>query len=438
MSLLLVFHDESRAVVCSDDLAISFSQDGAPVPASEKVCKFVLIGGLIFGAVGRSDICQSLSRGTQRLVEQNPSLSVSQLAEILPAILRQRWASRTADNNLPIGNDALEVAAIAHDGKRIRSYVFTSGDNFRAIETTSDPNARVFALGAYGPSDTPRLEQLTHAMERADGKGPGWVAAHLEATVEDLHARSPRVIGAPWFYAAIDRNGVIALPGRFTPAPEVVESVAAHHVTTLKDTAQSGVNRFFVGSILTPVATAPDTVGNADGGNGIAPPITASLSMSAAVTNGLGGSGLTGNGAVSNLENAVDGDYTTKATLSVTGNSGANEAIVALTGPPAITQRYVSLTLQLVLDLTTNSLNHAGPLDGLEVTYSTTGPNGLFTTFNIYNPPTTFARTLYSITLPANTNPSQVVVIVGVVASSANTAGSTIAGIYDARIIAQQ
>lgn len=101
-------------------------------------------------------------------------------------------------------------------------------------------------------------------------------------------------------------------------------------------------------------------------------------------------------------------------------------------------RRYTTQTPELNLDLASNNLNNPHVGDGLSVSYSTNGPNGLFTTYNNWPPATMFGRTAYSLTLPANTNPSQVVVLISVVASSTNMSGTTTAGIYDARIVATQ
>jgi hypothetical protein len=124
MSLLIAFHDSNRAVVCSDDRAISFNAAGEPEESLERACKFILIGALIFVAVGRSDVCRALNAGMRRMLAAD-SFSVVELARILPEMLRRQWAARKVDPHGPLIYDALETAIIGHDGGRIRSFVFT-------------------------------------------------------------------------------------------------------------------------------------------------------------------------------------------------------------------------------------------------------------------------------------------------------------------------
>lgn len=62
MSLLAVYHDSKRAAVCSDDRSISFSAAGEAVAMDSRVPKFMLVGTLLFAAVGQSDVCGRIER----------------------------------------------------------------------------------------------------------------------------------------------------------------------------------------------------------------------------------------------------------------------------------------------------------------------------------------------------------------------------------------
>jgi hypothetical protein len=80
--------------------------------------------------------------------------------------------------------------------------------------------------------------------------------------------------------------------------------------TTTKTTAINGSGRFFVGSIITPAATAPNTTGNNDGGVG------ASFGQAFVLFGGLATPTTSGGGSVTNPNNAIDGNPTTFAEIT--------------------------------------------------------------------------------------------------------------------------
>jgi hypothetical protein len=82
--------------------------------------------------------------------------------------------------------------------------------------------------------------------------------------------------------------------------------------TTTKTTAINGSGRFYVGSILTPIAGAPDTVGFGDGGVG-AQNGGATIYLGGATANTIGSGG-----SITNPQNAIDGNLTTSATVTDT------------------------------------------------------------------------------------------------------------------------
>ena len=54
MSLLLIYFDSGRAVVCSDDRAVRFDEAGQTEPMEERVPKFCRAGRFLIGATGDS------------------------------------------------------------------------------------------------------------------------------------------------------------------------------------------------------------------------------------------------------------------------------------------------------------------------------------------------------------------------------------------------
>ncbi len=258
---------------------------------------------------------------------------------------------------MPMAFDNLEVAVLGYDAqaKRMRSFVFVGTDNFKPVETTADPYNRIFALGHYGAQDLCILEKLTQRMKLADSKKLPWIASCLRDAAREVHEKYPVEVGEPSFYAAIDPRGPVELPAEFPPAPSHIPELATvHHITTNKEQAFASTWRFFIGSITTPRAGAPDSIGNNDGGTGAQSGQLNVLNM--AIISQL----TAGNGSITNPLNAVDGDLTTAATLSVTGNSGTNQAQMILGGGPALTRRYSSFTAKVRFEVTQNNLNNIG------------------------------------------------------------------------------
>jgi hypothetical protein len=112
--------------------------------------------------------------------------------------------------------------------------------------------------------------------------------------------------------------------------PAIAGGAVTFQSTTTKTNAISSGVDFFVGSILTPLATAPDTVGNNDGGTG-----AQSGGQGNIFANAVTGSGWT------NLPNAIDQNMTTAATGS--GSIG----ILTVSSFSGIAPLYVSLVLNV-------------------------------------------------------------------------------------------
>jgi hypothetical protein len=126
--------------------------------------------------------------------------------------------------------------------------------------------------------------------------------------------------------------------------------------STTQEVALNSAGYMFVGSIITPQSGGADTAGNNDGGGGAQVGMIRRYSMILASVGSA-----TGNGATANPGNAVDGDQTSYASLTVNGNGALNIApALSLTGPPAIVGRFSHVKIKVLASVPTNSLNNPG------------------------------------------------------------------------------
>ncbi len=112
--------------------------------------------------------------------------------------------------------------------------------------------------------------------------------------------------------------------------------------TTTKSTALQGAGRFFVGSIVTPAATAPDTVGNNDGGVG------AQFGQTFNAVGGLTTQTLGASSVISNPNSAIDGDTTTSANLSKGASSDFETTTLTVSAFPPLLALSGVATLNIV------------------------------------------------------------------------------------------
>lgn len=181
-----------------------------------------------------------------------------------------------------------------------------------------------------------------------------------------------------------------------------------YEATTTKSTALEGAGRFFVGSITTPRAGAPDTTGNGDGGASAQLGLVDRLSMS---QNEI--MGQLGDGAVANPYSAIDGNQTTYAAITASG-AGGGTAYLVLSGPPGINRAYSSGVLFVDAAIPVNSWLSIPHFGTIGIGYSLDGGQ----TENIipaFSPGTgvTVARQTVQIVLPAGQNLSLVQVQAG-------------------------
>lgn len=191
--------------------------------------------------------------------------------------------------------------------------------------------------------------------------------------------------------------------------------------TTNKEQAFQGISRFFIGSIQTPAAGAPDTVGNSDGGNGSQGGMLNTFGFGTYTTNPVN---------ITNPQNMFDGDRTTFAFFSVGSSSGAGFVIGVAAG---ITRRYSSIAIKVDWELDTNS-GSGGTGYGAQLNYGFQGVNGPFGGGSgldiLYATGTTFARKVDSIPIPPGTNIAQVLIGLQALAQNSGTVAGKIYQIW--------
>jgi hypothetical protein len=163
--------------------------------------------------------------------------------------------------------------------------------------------------------------------------------------------------------------------------------------TTTKETAINGAGRFFVGSIVTPAATAPNTTGNSDGGIG-AQAGSNSVFLGGSSTTVLNPTGTT----ITNIQNFFDGSTTTFGSLATTNaSSSSRSAQITAQGMSPTSAPWSSLVLNVRTSVTANPANCNAQLE-----YSLDGGSTYTTIYNLSA--TTRALTTDQITLANNQN----------------------------------
>jgi hypothetical protein len=157
--------------------------------------------------------------------------------------------------------------------------------------------------------------------------------------------------------------------------PTLAGGAVTYNATTTKVTAIQGSGRFFVGSILTPKATAPNTTGNNDGGVGAQNGGTSVLFGSVATPT------VTGVGTVTNPLNAIDGDPTTFADVVAHNTTGTNgSATLVASGFIPFIATSGSATLNII---SSASLTTAPSSGQVGLSYSLNGGASFTTVYSI-------------------------------------------------------
>lgn len=186
--------------------------------------------------------------------------------------------------------------------------------------------------------------------------------------------------------------------------PDFIGGTRTFNATATKEIAILGENRFFVGSIATPKATAPDTSGNGDGGSGAQIGQVVRLQMGS-YTPGT----TSGTGAITSPEQAFDGDFTTSARLQVPSVPGQISALYA--APPGITTRFKSLVVNFDYQIVTNSTNGSGGITFNVRNFITLASYG---SFNFSEGAGPVGRTTTTVSVPFGVNPAQLQLVIAI------------------------
>jgi hypothetical protein len=180
--------------------------------------------------------------------------------------------------------------------------------------------------------------------------------------------------------------------------PALLGGIVVFHATTIKEIAIALADRFYVGSITTPVAGQPDTIGNGDGGGGAQSGQKTTLYFLKATTVTLAGPG-----TVTNPLHQLDGYPTTFTKYAISG-SPAGTIIEVLDSAPGVKRPYLAATLYLDRALPIN--NNASGTTYQALLFTQPGGNGSFTVIETIVAGT-FPRQLIGIALPLGLNLSQ-------------------------------
>jgi hypothetical protein len=166
---------------------------------------------------------------------------------------------------------------------------------------------------------------------------------------------------------------------------------ATYQATTTKETALTGSGRIFLGQIITPAATAPNTSGLGTGGVGAQYSQSGIFGFSSTQTV------ILTNCTSGTVANAYDGDYNSFDALASTAASGAASGQLIYSGAAPTTAAWSSVNLKLLNQVVTNPAGCTAQLEySLDngVTYTT-----------VYNlSATTRAKTIDTISVPIAQN----------------------------------
>jgi hypothetical protein len=324
-----------------------------------------------------------------------------------------------------------------------RDHSYSATREFEILEATDEPDGnREFFLQEYDPtifSDTAESQQDTEETNIPAGYSPpvsDTVAyrptsnmltasdAGASATI-NIAAFTLRVAGqadVSYNLGSISALAFNTFYFIYCDDPTWRGGTQTYEATVTKEEALNGAGRIFLGSIRTPADGAPDTIGNNDGGVGAQSGLSHRAYFPDYAT------AVTGNGAVSNPELAVDLIMETAASLSLTGNSGANSASIRTKGlaaalEPSATGRKV----WVIFEIPTNTLNGSGNVWSLY--YSETGDSG-YILWDSGGAGVTKARTTYSMDIP-QWKLADVRVRLDVMAGASQTTGTITAKLYE-------
>lgn len=272
----------------------------------------------------------------------------------------------------------------------------TRANNFQAFDATQATiNIAAFSMRVPGMPDIPLN------IGSLPGMTPG--------TLQFVYYDDPGFIG--------DANGPVT-----------------YHTSTTKELAILQAGRFFVGSIYVPQPGRPDTVGNNDGGVGAQSGETNIIPFTV-IANASSGS----TASVTNQNNIIDGDASTFATLSATGNGTVNNALLNISGASLPLNKILSVTLFVRYQIT--SLATTGlPAGGVSITANWPGLASPQTVVLKQQGQLTDASVKLAtvINIPVNINLSLVTLTISASTTAGNASNSNSVNVYEAYLVTTQ
>ncbi len=207
--------------------------------------------------------------------------------------------------------------------------------------------------------------------------------------------------------------------------PAFVGGTVTYNATATKELALFGESRYFVGSILTPISGGISTVGNNDGGSGVQNGMLNILWMTPTPDTGASGTCV-----ITDKSNAFDGDNTTFAKITGTGDGGTSVANFNGIGPSGLTRRYSSLKVRVLWSMPSNTVAGGTVCGGFTLFVGGTPPSFTYTlaTFAVG---TTYPLTISEVDIPNPSVSPASIELTTIFLNATNTSGSAELRIYE-------
>jgi hypothetical protein len=317
-----------------------------------------------------------------------------------PGIGSSYW---TAVGNSTILISAYSGATTYSAGMQV---IGTDGNVYQAIQTTTGnapPNATYWQL--VGPSSLTSVPDGTQRFA-ATASVLSYVPTSNPLSATD--AGSSATVSIASFTLQTSSKGSVSYnSGAITGLnystqyyvvlsdPSLSGGTVTYSAYTSKSSAlAAGAGYFFIGSIVTPAATAPNTVGNNDGGVGSQSGQTSIFLFGTSTPT------VTGGATDANSGNAIDGDLTTFAKINIVSTAATQTASLAVKAASPTSAPWSSLTLYIRSAVPSNTVSTGSTT----VAQMQVNVNGSLTTVYTLGYNTTRAVTVDSVSLPVNTN----------------------------------
>lgn len=125
MSLILVVHDASRGIICSDGRALSLSD--SEIVSNDRTKHYVLRRDFILGAVGQGLTVEYLRRLIIKELDTSPALTFCELLALTPLAAQAAWEQQSSRESAAEGISVVVVGFDAERG-RVRAVHWESSD----------------------------------------------------------------------------------------------------------------------------------------------------------------------------------------------------------------------------------------------------------------------------------------------------------------------